>query len=47
MSKELEQSIRSLFAHGTEEAKEILKLVTPSELDECLAAVKKYEVQHG
>ncbi len=45
MSKELRESIQALFAHGEKEAREILKLVTPEELDECLQAVKA--VTHG
>ncbi len=44
MNKNLEQSIKALFAHNNEEqAREILKLVNPAELRECLAAVKVYE----
>ncbi len=43
MNKNLEQSIKSLFAHNEEEARKTLELVNPAELRECLAAVKVYE----
>ncbi len=43
MSNEFRNAIQAVFAHGEEEARELIKLLTPEEVEAGLAAVKAYE----
>ncbi len=47
MSKYFIEAISAVFAHNEEEAKELIRLLTPEEVAAGMIAIKKYEVTHA